>query len=163
PDAAGLDLFREIHENDPKVPVVFITFVGSSDTAIEAMKLGAFDYLSKPLDLDKLESIVQQALEIRRLTSVPVQLDPGETSASNADIMIGNSLQMLDVYKTIGRVASQTIPVLIIGESGTGKELVARAIYQHGERSDAPFLALNCAAIPETLLESELFGHEKGA
>jgi two-component system nitrogen regulation response regulator GlnG len=163
PDVTGLDLFREIRAIDPKMPVVIITVMGGSDTAIEAMKLGAFDYLAKPLDLDRVETLVRQALEIRRLRSVPVELDAQTPGAGNADLMIGNSSQMLEVYKTVGRVASQDIPVLILGESGTGKELVARAIYQHGNRANGPFLALNCAAIPESLLESELFGHEKGA
>ncbi len=163
PDATGIDLFREIQELDSKLPVIFITATNDSETAIEAIKLGAFDYVLKPIDLNHLEGLVRQALEMRRLVNVPVRLQPEEVQAENDDLMIGGSRQMLEVYKTIGRVASRDIPVLIMGESGTGKELVARAIYQHGSRAGGPFLALNCAAIPENLLESELFGHEKGS
>jgi two-component system nitrogen regulation response regulator GlnG len=162
PDIPGLDLYRSVQSSDPRLPVIFITMVGSSETAIEAMKLGAFDYLAKPLDLEKLREMVHQALEIRRLCK-PVSLEAESPDAAHADLMIGNSPAMLEVYKTIGRVAPQDVPVLILGESGTGKELVARAIAQHSRRSKGPFLALNCAAIPESLLESELFGHEKGS
>jgi nitrogen regulation protein NR(I) len=163
PDETGLDVFQEIQRIDAQLPVIFITMMGSSETTIEAMKLGAFDYLQKPLDLKKLQEMVTQGLEIRRLMSVPVALDREGPARENAELMIGNSPRMLDVYKTIGRISPQDIPVLIFGESGTGKELVARAIFQHGKRSKGPFLALNCAAIPEALLESELFGHEKGS
>ena len=125
---------------------------------------GAYDYLFKPLDLQKLHRVVGEALEVARLMREPAvvaETPPDDDQPGEA--IVGSCPAMQEVYKAIGRVADQTFPVLITGESGTGKELVARAIYQHGPRAKAPFLALNCAAIPETLLESELFGHEKGA
>ena len=134
------------------------------------MTLGAFDYLLKPLDLPQIRDLVRQAIEIRRLMNMPVEVPgtvPTETNgkATNAqsDTLVGRSAQMQEVYKAIGRVAPQDVTVLVRGESGTGKELVARAVYQHGPRASGPFLAVNCAAIPDALLESELFGHEKGA
>jgi two-component system nitrogen regulation response regulator GlnG len=161
PAASGLDLFRRIHRLDPRLPVIFVTAGGTGDTAIEAMKLGAFDYLLKPLDLAKVRQLVDQAREIRRLTSVPVSVP--DAADVHGNLLIGRSPQMQEVYKAIGRVASQDVTVLFRGESGTGKELVARAIYQHSNRAGGPFLAVNCAAITESLLESELFGHEKGA
>ena len=163
PQTTGLKLFETIREIDESVPVIFITASGESDTAIEAVKLGAFDFLLKPLDVAKVKHLVEQALEIRRLTSIPVEV-PEMSSASKGDqALIGRSPQMLEVYKAIGRVAPQTVTVLIRGESGTGKELIARAIYQHSLRKGKPFLAVNCAALPDALLESELFGHEKGS
>ncbi|HEY2251978.1 MAG TPA: sigma-54 dependent transcriptional regulator [Planctomycetaceae bacterium] len=167
PDISGLEAYQNIRRLDPRLPVIFITAGGSSDTAIEAVKIGAFDYLLKPLDLAQVRNLVDQALEMRRLMHVPVALpgaQPGaEEGHGQEDRMIGRSPQVLEVYKSIGRVASQDVTVLIRGESGTGKELIARAIYQHSQRSKAPFLAVNCAAIPDALLESELFGHEKGS
>ncbi len=161
PGMTGLELFHSIRDVDERVPVIFITAGGESDTAIEAMKLGALDFLLKPLDVGRIKVLVNQALEIRRLMETPVELPKPSSDSSNQ--MIGRSPQMLEVYKAIGRVAPQTVTVLITGESGTGKELIARAIYQHSERRAKPFLAVNCAALPETLLESELFGHEKGS
>jgi DNA-binding NtrC family response regulator len=161
PEMTGIELFHSIRDVDERVPVIFITAGGESDTAIEAMKLGALDFLLKPLDVGRIKALVNQALEIRRLMETPVEL-PKPSSTANHQ-MIGRSPQMLEVYKAIGRVAPQTVTVLITGESGTGKELIARAIYQHSERRSKPFLAVNCAALPETLLESELFGHEKGS
>jgi two-component system nitrogen regulation response regulator GlnG len=133
------------------------------------MSLGAFDYLLKPLDVPRIRDLVRQGLEIRRLMSIPVEVPGDELSQANGnacvegDSLVGRSEQMQDVYKAIGRVAPQDVTVLIRGESGTGKELVARAVYQHGPRAKGPFLAVNCAAIPDALLESELFGHEKGS
>jgi two-component system nitrogen regulation response regulator GlnG len=142
--------------------VVFITATTAADTAIEAMRQGAHDYLFKPVDLHQLRAVVEQALELSRLMREPAVVS--ETPPEDGgDAIVGSCPAMLEVYKAIGRVADQNVIVLITGESGTGKELVARAIYQHSPRARAPFLAINCAAIPENLLESELFGHEKGA
>ncbi|HZZ28814.1 MAG TPA: sigma-54 dependent transcriptional regulator [Pirellulales bacterium] len=163
PDLSGLDAYRRLRDLDAKVPVVFITVGGTSDTAIEAMKLGAFDYLLKPLDLARVRELVGQALEMRRLMHVPVRVQSQDPNSANGDSLVGRTTQMQEVYKAIGRVASQNVAVLIRGESGTGKELVARAIYHHSDRASGPFLAVNCAALTETLLESELFGHEKGS
>lgn len=165
PDGSGVETFQSIKRLDARLPVIFITAGGTSDTAIEAVKSGAYDYLLKPLDMARVRELVQQALEMRRRMSIPVKL-PGSPFDAEDDVedrMIGRSPQILEVYKAIGRVASQDVAVLIRGESGTGKELIARAIYQHSQRSRAPFLAVNCAALPESLLESELFGHEKGS
>lgn len=164
PDRSGLESFERIQQLDSTIPVIFITAAGTSDTAIEAMRLGALDYLLKPLDLEKVRELVAHALRIRHFIHVPVlvnETDKGDVA--DVDLLIGRCPAMQEVYKAIGRVASQDIPVLIRGDSGTGKELVARAICQHGPRATKPFLAVNCAAIPETLLESELFGHEKGS
>lgn len=163
PDSNGLDLFREIQQRDPKLPVIFITAHGGSDAAIEAVKGGAYDYLHKPLDVETLGRVVESAWEIRRLMTTPVDLPTLPSAAPQADVLLGRSPKMLEVYKSIGRVADQEVTVLILGESGTGKELVARAIYQHSRRAKGPFLAVNCGALHETLLESELFGHEKGS
>jgi len=162
-EGSGLVVVNQIRERDPKLPVIFITGRGSSETAIEAMKLGAYDYLLKPLHLDKLRELVERALKIRGLMQTPVEVAPDDHGTTAQDELLGNSLQMQEVFKSIGRVAPQDVTVLIHGESGTGKELVARAIYHHSARANQHFLAVNCAAIPEALLESELFGHEKGA
>ena len=160
---SGINVFHALREIDPKVLVVFITGHGTTDTAIEAMKLGAFDYLLKPLDFDQLEQVVEQGLKISRLMRTPAAVESTAAQADNSDRLIGSGPAMQAICKQIGRIAPQNINVLILGESGTGKELVARAIYHHSRRNQSPFLAINCAAIPDTLLESELFGHEKGA
>jgi two-component system nitrogen regulation response regulator GlnG len=162
-DASGLDVFRRIHEVDPKLPVIFITGHGTTATAIEAMRMGAFEYLLKPLELDQLTELVDRAFEISRLMRVPAVMPEDKSAVESSETLVGRGPAMQAVYKSIGRVAPQNVTVLILGESGTGKELVARAIYHYSQRSHGPFLAINCAAIPETLLESELFGHEKGA
>jgi two-component system nitrogen regulation response regulator GlnG len=163
PDGTGLDLFGKLRERDATLPVIFITACGKSETAIEAMKRGAFDYLQKPLDLPALRDLLGRAFESRRLMRTPVAMGGEAEAEAGGDVLVGRSPAMQAVYKAIGRVAGQDVTVLIRGESGTGKELIARAIYQHSERAARPFLAINCAAIPEALLESELFGHEKGA
>jgi two-component system nitrogen regulation response regulator GlnG len=164
PDKSGLDVLRELRQIDARIPVVLVTVVRSADAAIEAMRQGAYDYLLKPLDLQKLDRVINEALKVAQVMREPaVVMGPSPDDDQPGEAIVGTSLAMQEVYKATGRVADQTFPVLITGESGTGKELVARAIYQHGPRAKAPFLALNCAAIPETLLESELFGHEKGA
>jgi two-component system nitrogen regulation response regulator GlnG len=160
---SGLETFRRVHELDPKAPVIFITGHGTADTAIEAMRLGAYEYLLKPLELDQLTDLLERAFAISRLMRVPATLPEGDEPAGSSDALVGRSPAMQSVYKAVGRVAPQDVTVLILGESGTGKELIARAIYHYSKRASGPFLAVNCAAIPENLLESELFGHEKGA
>jgi nitrogen regulation protein NR(I) len=163
PDQSGLDVYQEIRKVDARIPVIFITLTKAADAAIEAMKHGAYDYLFKPLDLHQLRRVVGEALEVARRMREPVVVTETAADPDTEGAIVGSCPAMREVYKAIGRVAAQNVPVLITGESGTGKELVARAIYQHGPRAKSPFLALNCAAIPEQLLESELFGHEKGA
>jgi two-component system nitrogen regulation response regulator GlnG len=163
PDLSGLEAYQRIRRIDGRIPVIFITWAATADTAIEAMKEGAYDYLFKPLDLARLRGVVAQALELGRLMRRPAVVAETQPAEDSGDAIIGRCPAMGEVYKAIGRVAAQNVIVLITGESGTGKELVARAIYQHSTRARAPFLAINCAAIPENLLESELFGHEKGA
>jgi two-component system nitrogen regulation response regulator GlnG len=164
PDMSGLDAFDRIRKIDPRLPVVIVTAHGGTDTAIEAMKRGAFEYLLKPIDLHQLDEVVAKAFELRRMQTTPTAF--GESAGADAggtDQIVGRCPAMQELYKAIGRVAPQDVTVLLLGESGTGKELVARAVYQHSRRADRPFLAINCAAIPDTLLESELFGHERGA
>jgi two-component system nitrogen regulation response regulator GlnG len=164
PDGTGLEALEKFRQIDARCPVIFITGKGTTDTAIEAMKLGAYDYLLKPLELASLRQIVDRACAIRRAMAVPTVVDADDAHAdARADAIVGRCPAMQEVYKAIGRVTAQDVTVLIAGESGTGKELVARAIYQHSRRADRTFLAISCAAIPETLLESELFGHERGA
>lgn len=164
PDLSGLKLLEELQRLDRKVPVILMTGHGTANTAIEAMRSGAFEYLLKPLDLDVLQSVVDRALETSRMIRTPAKIatDVGSDS-TEGDLLVGECPAMQEVYRQIGRVAGQDVTVLILGESGTGKEVVARAIFQYSKRADRPFLAINCAAIPETLLESELFGHEKGS
>jgi two-component system nitrogen regulation response regulator GlnG len=164
PDMAGLQVFDQVRHIDARLPVIIITAYATTETAIEAMKRGALEYMLKPVDLYQLREIVDKAVELSRLQRVPAIFEGEEASADRfVDRIVGRSPAMQAVYKTIGRVAPLDVPVLIVGESGTGKELVARAIYNHSRRSSGPFLAINCAAIPEGLLESELFGHERGA
>ena len=152
PGMNGFETFQAIHEMEPKLPVIIMTAFGTTETAIEATKMGAFEILV----------VIKQALEASRFMRSPVDVDP-VLQGSVRDAIIGRSKAMQEVYKAIGRVSETEATVLIRGESGTGKELVARAIYQHSRRADRPFLVINCVAIPENLLESELFGYEKGA
>jgi nitrogen regulation protein NR(I) len=163
PDMSGLDVFEQIQSLDARLPVIFVTAHSTTDTAINAMKRGAFEYLLKPVDIHELRELVHKALEISRLRHVPAVFESEASGPAGVDQIVGRSKPMQEVYKTVGRVAPEDVTVLILGESGTGKELIARAIYHHSERSNKPFLAINCAALPETLLESELFGHERGA
>src|SRR5262249_29679276 len=160
PGIDGLELVRQLHAAQPRLPIILITAFGTTETAIEATKLGAYDYLLKPFDMPHMIDLVRKAAASNRMMSEPVILgEPGQAR----EAIVGRSPSMQAIYKEIGRIASKPISVLIRGETGTGKELIARAIYQHSERAEAPFIAINCAAIPETLLESELFGHERGA
>jgi len=162
PGITGLDVLKEIRQLDAKLPVIIMTAFGTMNTAIEAIKLGAFEYVPKPFEIPDILRLIAQALEAGRLMRDRIEIDVlPEVGASNA--LIGKSDVMQEVYKAIGRAAPTDATVLIRGESGTGKELVARALYQHSLRADRPFLVINCVAIPETLLESELFGYEKGA
>lgn len=162
PGLSGLETFRIIRDIDPQLPVIVMTAFGTTETAIEATKLGAFDYVLKPFEVPDILTLIEQALEAGRFMRSKVEMDAvPETTSGEA--IVGRSKAMQEIYKAIGRVSSTDATVLIRGESGTGKELVARAIYQHSLRSDKPFVVINCVAIPETLLESELFGYEKGA
>jgi nitrogen regulation protein NR(I) len=163
PDRNGLEILKEIKRDHPKVSVIIMTAFGTTETAIEAMRIGAFDYILKPFELDEISELVAKGLEAHKLMKRAVAIPALSEYKEDSDQLIGKSKVMQEVYKLIGQVAESDVTVLIRGESGTGKELVARAIYQHSRRKDRPFLAINCAAIPETLLESELFGYEKGA
>jgi nitrogen regulation protein NR(I) len=160
PGMTGLELVRRLHESQPRLPIILVTAFGTTETAIEATKSGAYDYLLKPFEVPQLLDLVRKAADSNRLMSEPVVLGGSEASR---EALVGQCAAMQGIYKEIGRVASKPVNVLIRGETGTGKELIARAIYQHSDRANAPFVAINCAAIPETLLESELFGHERGA
>jgi nitrogen regulation protein NR(I) len=162
PGINGFETFTVIHELEPKLPVIIMTAYGTTETAIEATKMGAFDYILKPFDIPEMLSIIGQAIEAGRFMRSPVDMN-GAPDKANRDAIIGRSPPMQEVYKAIGRVAPTEATALIRGESGTGKELVARAIYQHSLRANKPFLVINCVAIPDSLLESELFGYEKGA
>jgi nitrogen regulation protein NR(I) len=156
----GLQLVRELRVNQPRLPILMMTAHGTTETAIEATQAGAYDYILKPFEMPDLLSLVEQAVAASRLMSDPIQI--GEAGQARSAI-IGSSPAMQSLYKEIGRIAAKPVSVLVRGETGTGKELIARAIYQHSDRAKAAFVAINCAAIPETLLESELFGHERGA
>jgi DNA-binding NtrC family response regulator len=160
PGLSGLELVAQLHAAKPKQPILLMTAHGTTETAIEATKLGAYDYLLKPFEADELLDLLGAAVANNRLMSEPVEM--GEASA-NRSAIVGKSRAMQAIYKEIGRVAATPATVLIRGSTGTGKELIARAIYQHSDRADKPFIAVNCAAIPDALLESELFGHERGA
>jgi two-component system nitrogen regulation response regulator GlnG len=162
-DRSGLEVYQEVRRRHARLPIIVLVAAGLGDAAIELIKQGAYDCLFKPLDMALLRRVVAQALHVaRRMRQCAVSEETG-TDLNAGSGLIGSCPAMQEVYKAIGRVADQDVPVLITGESGTGKELVARALYHHSARAPKPFLALNCAAIPETLLESELFGHEKGA
>jgi two-component system nitrogen regulation response regulator GlnG len=163
PDQSGFDVLQKIREIDARIPVIFVTSSKAADAAIDAMQQGAYDYLFKPLVLSELQRVVADAINVARRMREPALILQMPSNSDIEGAIVGTCPAMREVYKSIGHVAAENVPVLITGESGTGKELVALAIYQHGPRSRAPFLALNCAAIPENLLESELFGHEKGA
>lgn len=163
PGISGLDVFQQIKKLDRRLLVIFITSGVDTGTTIKAMQLGGFDYVTKPLDLAALSDVVESAIATHRMMKTPVALAVDVSHAGEAEAFIGHSPVMMEVLKAIGRVAAQDVPVLILGESGTGKELVARALYQNSHRAGETFVAVNCAALPDSLLESELFGHEKGA
>jgi two-component system nitrogen regulation response regulator GlnG len=159
----GLETLRKIRQIDPKVPVIIMTAYGTTQMAIEAMKLGAYDYILKPFDVPKLKLLVSAALKASRDIKQTVAVQPLLEPQDYDQGVIGRSEAMQTVFKLVGQVAATDATALITGESGTGKELVARAIFHNSRRAHGPFIAINCAAIPENLLESELFGHEKGA
>ena len=163
PGQSGLEVLKQFKERDPKALVILMTAFGTTENAIEAMKSGAFDYILKPFDIPKMKSLVERALEVSRMMKKAVSLPDQKEGETAAESIVGSSPAMQEIYKMIGQVAPTEVTVLLRGESGTGKEMVARAVYHHSQRADRPFLPVNCAAIPETLLESELFGHEKGA
>lgn len=161
PGLGGLELLRRLREARPQRPVILMTAHGNTDLAIEATKLGAYDYLLKPFDIAELLGTVGQAMRASRTVTRRVRL--GEPARAGQPGLIGRCRSMQRVYKDIGRFAPTDTSVLILGETGTGKELVARALFQHSRRQGGPFIAVNCGAIPENLLESELFGHVRGA
>ena len=163
PGMSGLEAFSRIRAGNPKLPVIIATAYGTTETAIEAMRLGAYDYILKPFDVEELKRIVASAVEDSRLMRDAVRLPDEPRDGSGTARIIGSSPPMQEVYKLIGKVSRSDTTVLITGPSGSGKELVARAIFNYGSRRDKPFQAVNCSAVPEKLLESELFGHEKGA
>jgi len=157
---SGVELIKELHSKSSLLPIIALSSHQASQSAIEAVKAGAYDFLPKPVEMEELLDVLKQAVgDIQRM-SKPVEI--GEVYEEQ-DTIVGQSRPMRDIYKQLGRIAAQPVTVLIRGETGTGKELIARAIYQHGHRAHKPFIAVNCAAIPENLLESELFGHEKGS
>jgi two-component system, NtrC family, response regulator AtoC len=168
PGINGLETLRQIKQMQVKTPVIIMTAYGTTETVIEAMKFGAYDYLLKPFDRKRLSKIIFDAMAFNRQMKEVVSF-PQPSDVSSAETpkyalrIIGNSPGMQTVYKLIGQVAEKNVSVLITGESGTGKELVARAIFHHSLRKDGPFMAINCAAIPDALFESELFGYERGA
>lgn len=162
PGKNGLETFQILHKNNPVLPVIIMTAFGTTDSAIEATKAGAFDYILKPFDIPDMLELIHKALDVMTFARTLPDGFVEESSFTQGDI-VGQSPPMQQIYKAIGKVAATDATVLIRGESGTGKELVARALFQHSSRSGQPFQVINCVAIPETLLESELFGYEKGA
>src|SRR3954462_13356111 len=161
PKIDGMGLLRQALAEHPELLIVMITAHGTVDTAVEALKLGAFDYLTKPFDKDEVRQIVAKALRTRQLAGEEATTSQAAPSARFG--IIGMSPELTDLYSVLERVADTPTTVLITGESGTGKELVARALHDHSSRRDKPFIKVNCAAIPKELIESELFGYERGA
>ncbi|MCS6852935.1 MAG: sigma-54 dependent transcriptional regulator [Gemmataceae bacterium] len=161
-DAHGLELMQRLRGIDCRCPILIITAATTTDLAIEAVRQGAFEYLIKPPGVDELREVLTRAIEVHRQMKVPALIEETQEPAE-ADVLVGRCRAMREVFKAIGQVADRDVAVLILGETGTGKELVARAIYQYSRRAERPFLAINCAALPEEILESELFGHEQGA
>lgn len=159
----GFGWLQSLRRTHPLLPFIGMAQASGSRSAIEAVKAGAFDFLGKPLDPAEVRRAVREAIDCSRKGSETVSIDPRNEMDEESDALVGNSRAMLDVYKALGRLSPTPVTVLIRGETGTGKELVARALYQHGHRAHRPFVTVNCAAIPGNLLESELFGHERGA
>lgn len=162
-DSDGFGLLASLRKEKPRTAVIATSASPDSSLAIEAVKAGAFDFLAKPFGPGEVAKAIDDAVAMARKSSEPVAIDPKGPTASGSDSLVGGSRAMLDVYKALGRLSPTPVTVLIRGETGTGKELVARALFQHGHRAHKPFVTVNCAAIPENLLESELFGHERGA
>ncbi len=163
PGMDGLDALARIRKAHPDLPVIMMTAHGTLQVAVEAMKLGAYDYIAKPFDMEELKLLVRKAFEARALADGGVQLRAALEGRPDFGGIVGQSVGMREVAKAVGRVAATDLTVLIRGESGTGKELIARAIHANSRRHQHPLVAVNCAAIPREMLESELFGHEKGA
>jgi len=163
PDMSGVEVLRYLKQAEPGIPVIMVTAYASAETAVEALRLGAYDYLTKPFKIDELKANVENALEKRRLSEEVVHLKRELKHKHGLDNMLGTSSKMLELFSQITAVAATTSTVLITGESGTGKELAARAIHVGSPRASLPFVSINCGAVPETLLESELFGHLKGS
>ncbi len=162
-DITGLDVLRSAKRKNPNTVVIMISAYATAETAVEAMNEGAYDYLPKPFDNSELKQAVSKALEMKTLEVEKKQLDSDLKKNVHFGLIIGNSPKMLRIYEMIRQVAKTKTNILITGESGTGKELIARAIHEQSERRDKPFVAVNCGGIPETLMESELFGHKKGS
>jgi two-component system response regulator PilR (NtrC family) len=163
PDMSGVEVLRHIKETDPSVPVIMVTAYASAETAVEALRLGAYDYLTKPFKLEELKANIRNALEKVRLKRENETLKRELKKTQGLDSMLGGSRVMLELFEHIKAVATTNSTVLITGESGTGKELAAKAIHVRSPRAGEPFVSINCGAVPETLLESELFGHLKGS
>jgi two-component system response regulator PilR (NtrC family) len=163
PDMTGVEVLRTVKELNPEIPVIMITAYASTETAVEALRLGAYDYITKPFKIEELKNTISNALERRRLKEEVTHLKRAFRDKHGVDSMIGKSPKMNELFEQIQAVARTDSTVLVTGQSGTGKELVARAIHVHSLRSSAPFVSINCGAVPETLLESELFGHIKGS
>ncbi|HZW82000.1 MAG TPA: sigma-54 dependent transcriptional regulator [Candidatus Deferrimicrobium sp.] len=160
PKLDGMEAFKLLRRDHPALNIIMMTAFSTAETTLEAMRLGAFDYLTKPFDLAQIKAVISKAVNSRMEEQLQTDEDV-EKPWSNT--FVGSSVQMLDLFKTIGRVAPSDSSVLIQGESGTGKELIARTIHEYSNRKQAPFVSINCGAVPEGVLESEFFGHEKGA
>ena len=163
PDLNGIEVLRALHGLDPDLSVIVMTAFGSMETAVEAIREGAYDYISKPFNLTEVRLTVRRACERRRLLEDNRRFQQALLDKYRLENIVGTSPKMVEVYRTVARVASTKSTILLVGDSGTGKELIARAIHYNSPRARAPFVALDCGALPESLLESELFGHEKGA